>query len=561
MSNGDFKNPDKKNTGRDDLFWEIEYMLPPKKTTAAFSRDTETVEIDIIRGTASDSGVFIPKKSAPGSEPAKKYISEPVCSYKPDNQLITNVSVWHWPSKYSFYERFRADALKYYFLSGTQCEFIAFFSYMPQYMQLNREQRDYYLWWRDNARRNIWLQTDYSYIFLYIYEIINLPDFISPVKGLDMLCGLWLSQRTKFPKLDRYLTEWICDYCLVNMMEPPYIRLAPIMGSVLACASFKEFYLKPGIASTHTYASALLNFASNYNWRSGKFYNAETADFFDKHIEGAFFHVVEKLSASDSRFTANGGNMMPARLTRDAFSGSLCAYNIKRRIDVEYSSCTRSPELRILVTDLIKCVENHVRALLGVKNRFSTSSLTEDMKKFVDEYFEPYKQKKKTKENEIPDYMKLYDTAQCELSPDSALDIEKRSWDITSRLVDAFSEATGDNKTTDSENGIIETVISGENAPDISDDPNDSDTPDTTDLISPLVWEGLAVITAGNVDFGDWAAGKNMMPETAAELINEALYHSFGDIVMENDGYKYRIIEDYLSEVKNLLTDRKSLNS
>ena len=146
MSNSDFKNPDKKNAERDDLFWEIEYMLPPKKTTAAFSRDTETVEIDIMHGTASDNGVSVPKKGTFGFEPVKKSISEPVCSYKPGNPLITNVSVWHWPSKYSFYERFRADAIKYYFISGAECEFTVFFSYMPQYMQLSREQSNYYLW-------------------------------------------------------------------------------------------------------------------------------------------------------------------------------------------------------------------------------------------------------------------------------------------------------------------------------------------------------------------------------------------------------------------------------
>lgn len=549
MANNDFKNPNKKKADESDPFWDIDFMLPPKKTTAAFSRDTEAVEIDVAHGPASvKTESFIPKKGTIKPESAKNLTSEPICTYNPENPLIRKVSVWHWPSKYSFYERFRADAIKYYSLTGSECSFAAFFSYMPQYMQLNREQRSYYLWWRDNVRRRIWLQTDYSYIFLYIYEIINLPDFISPVKGLELLCDIWLAYRTQFPKLDRYLTEWVCDFCLVNIMEPPYMRLAPIMGAVLDCASFKEFYLKTSGNSVQHYAAALLNFATNYNWRSSKFYNAETADLFEKHIEGAFFNVVNKLSVTDSRFTASDKNIMPARLTRDAYAGSLCAYNIKRRIDVEYSSCTRSPELRMLVTDLIKSAENQVRIILGVKNRFSTSSLTDEMKNSIIEYFEPYKPKKKAREDGIPEYMKHYEATTQELSPDSALDIEKRSWDVTSRLVDAFSEIKDDEES--AKDVMIETTGSEEE--------DNSDAIEKPASISTFVREGLSVIADGGNKFSDWAVNNNMMPDAAAEMINEALYDIIGDIVLENNGSGYSIIADYLSEVGDIINDSKT---
>ena len=322
MADNDFKKTNKNEKDDIDSFWDIDFMLPPKKTTSAFSRDTGTVEIDISQGPAKPNPqAVIPGKGTAKPESAKSYTADPICSYEPENTLIQKISVWHWPSKYSFYERFRSDAIKYYSLTGSECAFASFFSYMPQYMQLNRDQRGYYLWWRENVRRQIWLQTDYSYIFLYIYEIINLPDFISPAHGLDMLCDVWLAYRGQFPKLDRYLTEWVCDFCLINIMEPPYERLAPIMGTVLSCASFKEFYLKTGGKSGKPYASALLNFASNYNWRASKFYNAETAGLFERYMEGAFINAVDKLSAADPRFAAGEKNLIPARLTRDAYAG------------------------------------------------------------------------------------------------------------------------------------------------------------------------------------------------------------------------------------------------
>lgn len=539
MADSDFKNDNNKKADGVDPFWDIDFMLPPKKTTAAFSRDTDATLIDVAQGPVKNNPrAVIPKKGAPKTELAKSYTADPICSYKPENPLIRKVSIWHWPSKYLFYERFRADAIKYYPLTGSECMFTAFFSYMPQYMQLNHDQRAYYLWWRDNVRRCIWLQTDYSYIFLYIYEIINLPDFISPAKGLELLCDIWLAYRGQFPKLDRYLTEWVCDFCLVNIMDPPYSRLAPIMGAVLDCASFKEFYLKTGDGSQKPYAAALLNFASNYNWRTSKFYNSETADLFEKHIFGAFISAVDRLSAKDARFAAGEKNMIPAHLTRDAYAGSLCAYNIKRRIDIEYSSITRSPELRMLVTDLIKCAENHVRVILGVKNRFSTSSLTDEMKGVIAEYFEPFKPKKKPKEPEVPEYMKLYEPKADELSPDSALVIEKRSWDVTSRLVDAFSEEEDSEDITGPKDDDIPATEQSENA----------------DTIPPLIKEGLNIISGkGGAAFAEWAKTNNMLPDAAAEMINEALYDRVGDIVLEDKGGGYVIIEDYLSDITDII--------
>ncbi len=555
MSNNDFKKSNDKKAKDVDQFWNIDFMLPPKKTVSAFTRDTETVEINIVQGSANNnSGTIIPKKGTVNPGTIKNNTSEPIFKYKPDNPLIRSVAVWHWPSKYSFYERFRSDAIKYFSISGSNCAFTPFFSYMPQYLQLNREQRSYYLWWRENVRNRVWLKTEYSYIYLYIYEIINLPDFVSPAKGLESLCDIWLAYRAQFPKLDRYLIEWICDYCLVNMMDPPYSKLAPIMGAILDGASFKEFYLRTEDKSVKPYAVALLNFAANYNWRTSKFYNAETSDLFEKHIYGAFLSAVEKLSVTDRRFIADEKNLIPARLTRDAYSGSLCAYNIKRRIDVEYSSCVRSPELRMLVTDLIKCAENQVRILLGVKNRFSTSSLTEEMKNCIIQYFEPFVIKKKKKAEEVPEYMKLYEAVSYDLSPESALDIEKQSWNVTNRLISAFDE--DENET--AEDDIAENEkINNPTEDSIASGSNEKDDINAimikNKLIPQAVIKGLAVVAVSSDAFIEWAKNNNMLPDTAAEMINEALYDIIGDIVIECSEGVYVLIGDYIAEIEDIL--------
>jgi len=340
---------------KDKDFWDIDFLLPPKKKLAVFSNDVSAVEIDVETDETKISGSAIPNKIEYSSISQSSSKKEHICRYTPSNPLIKSVDISKWPTKYTFYEHFKSDAIKFFHLKGEECQYVPFFSYMPQYMQLSHEQKAYYLWWRENVRNSIRLETDYSYIYLYIYEIINLPDFISPVQGLELLCNLWVAYREDFPKLDRNMTEWICDYCLINLLEPPFEKIMPFLGIVKENSSFFEFYTQ---VSEDSFYDTLFNLGSSYNWRQSKFRTAETAEIFDRHMPAAFRCAIDVISERDIRFSDNGKLLTPAKLSRDAYPGALCSYNVKRRIDIEYFSFTRSPEVRMIITDIIKCSEN-----------------------------------------------------------------------------------------------------------------------------------------------------------------------------------------------------------
>lgn len=581
---------DKKSDG----FWDMDFMLPPKKTFSAFSKDTDTVEIDVSPDPGKKTGQAIPKR---GSVRVNSYKAEPIVAYKPENPLVKSISVWRWPSKYTFYERFRADAVKYYFRSGSECPYDSLFSYMPQYMQLRPSQLSYYLWWRENARAGKWLAADYSYILLYIYEIINLPDFISPAQGLKLLCGVWLAYRDKFPKLDRCMCEWICDYCCINMLPPPLETLRPALGAIYEFSTFREFFVRPDGGD---FSSALLSLGCSYNWRQSKFYNDDTAGLFETHIPAAFSYVSSRMALKDKRFSPDGDSMPAVKLTRDAYSGSLCAYNIKRRIDIEYFACSRSPELRMLITDIVKYSENQVRALAGIKSRFSAATLGDEVKGWINEYFEPFRQSKKPRRDAEPEYMRLYDAPSTGFTPGNAFGIEQRSWTVTEKLVDAFSESeapapavngieadaeknaaqdtsnynrTGletDADASDDANDGIETILET-NAEALSDaDINgktDADDDIETDLEtddagtdadnsggSSPAREGLRLLLDGDRGgFALWAKSLNMLPESAAEMLNDSFYDALGDICVEDDGDGFSIVEDYRAELESLI--------
>ncbi|MGB9553159.1 MAG: TerB N-terminal domain-containing protein, partial [bacterium] len=107
---------------------------------------------------------------------------------------------------------------------GEKAEFVPFRKYYPTYADLSPAQLKWYLYWRSQARKGQFLPTDLSYIFLYVYELINNIGVADRLEGLGKLRELWLNYRERYPRLDHYLVDWMADYiivykCPVDFME------------------------------------------------------------------------------------------------------------------------------------------------------------------------------------------------------------------------------------------------------------------------------------------------------------------------------------------------------
>lgn len=378
---------------------------------------------------------------------------EELCeSYEPtDNPLICGVEILMWPSRYTFYGRFRKDAERYFGASGKSCERVPYFSFTPQYDQLSSHQLDWYLFWRGMVRRGEYPDTDFSYILLYIYEIINLPDKLLPRDGVRELCRIWAAYRQKHPKLDRYLCEWVCDYCLLHKVSLPLDIVSDFSDTLMRQSTLKEFYA--GCSSdSASFAEAFYNIGLTFNWRNSKYVTDENRAAFENHMKRAFVHAFSKLEDKrdnpPSRIVSHGIELAETVTVRDAYNGALCAYDVKRRIRVRYLSCTRSIELRYAANDMAKYIENNIRALLSIKSRYRISNMDVYLKRAVDEYFEPFKrrakQEKKRKLQPVPEYEKRYERISEELSSEAAARIDETAWDTARLLTDAFNEAPTD---------------------------------------------------------------------------------------------------------------------
>ena len=511
-----------------DDFWDIDDIVPKKKLSGA-PRDTSAYEISQRTEKGTDQPLVLSGKTK--KEKSLFFATELLSEYSPQNPLIKSVKLFAWPSAYAYYEKFKADARYFFAHQGEECEHVPFFSYIPQYHQLTKSQLAFYLWFRENARRGEFLYCDFSYIMLYIYELINIPEMEGTQKALDTLMGLWLAYRERFPRLDKYLVEWICDFSLIYRISPDMKKLESIYGEIVDSASFKEFYAPSTQSKEEAAALLAIGALSGYDFKKSKYAKEDNYEIFEKNIVGAIGYAISKLDLFKT------SELKSAKIRRDAFGGALASSDRKRVIEVEYYSLSQSYELRSIMTNAVKYAENAVRASLGIKSRLGNLTLPEKVREAIDLYMSENLSRRKKKE-EIPEYEKRYELPKTVISSENAKDIERASWETTKLLVEAFEEDVPKRAEEKTEEKL---------SPEIAgDDP-------FCDLISVLGEDEISFISLALKE--DYTAQKELcaklgkLPEIITEMINLAATDICGDIILEEKDGGFAVIDDYKEDV------------
>lgn len=529
---------------RDD-FWDVASLLPKtKKRQGRVSFDTSSVEISEPDAPTSVS------TDAPRKLTGEFFVSAPrknetlLFEYAPDSPFIRTVSVYSQDSAYRYYEDFDETMRKYMRLTVKEAARAPFFSYVPQYSQLSAERLSWYLYWRSGCRRREYMQTDYSYVLLYVFELLNFDKPRYPDRIIEELCSLWRAYRAEYPQLDRCMPDWVCDYCLIHRVSLPYSVVGDFVDGFLQYASLREFYLGCCEHTEDGYARALIMGACGYNYKNSKFYTSEHRALYDEHILSAAAYAVGA-SSEQFRDVCRGEKMSVLR--RDAYAGALCTYKAKRVIVAEYLPLYRSGELRMDATLAVKYAENRLRSYIGVRSRLGVEGISERIRSAIDEYFElhlgtsVYSHREYSgDERSAADYMAYYDSPSTELEFTRAVDIEQDSWETAVLMGESFEDE-------DSVHDDIE-QNEPENEPENErEDGKDEDTIRLDDLMREvlrLIYEG------NNEDAKRTAISSGGFISDVVERINEAALDFMGDVVIENESGEYRIIEDYDSEVK-----------
>lgn len=555
------------NHNKNDDFWDLSEFakktvrfssstrtFSPQRTSAVEIRDEKNNEDTFGKTESGDTMItrFIPPHS--DANFAKKNI---LFEYEPKNPLIKKVTVYSdKPGEMLFvpdnlFIRERRALLD---RTTTFKEPVPFYSYAPRYSQLNKSQLNWYIWWRQNVRNGNFIKTDESYVMLYVYELAATGENENRATALEMLCSLL----TKFSSSELgivykiMIRDIICDFCLIHKLAPPVHLLYEVERQVLFGSFLPELFID--FSQDKSNCAPLVSSLSLYDYRRSKCYTNENATAYKRGVEGAINAVINSDDAFNSITSFTRGVYSGVTEEKYPFNRMVNIVNKNIKMEVVYYEISN---IKTAITDIVRYSENKIREHLGIRNKIHVLTVNPFAKAAIDKFFEenlPARQfidrrrKDARIEQEAHEYDKLYDVPKAEISPERALEIERESWDTTKKLTEAFADTETIDKSMTTEMPFPPDPIEQE-----LEVPSIAPISSTNDLYSQLVEKIGDIALFINLCKGSslmeqrkFASAHNSTADEIADKINEAAADLFGDIILENEGDAYTIIEDYL---------------
>ena len=157
--------------------------------------------------------------------------------------------------------------------------------YFPTYQAMNNHQLRGYFSWRTKIRRGIIEKTSLSFVFVYIYELINRIGTDSPEEGFYALKNFWTAYNELDHRITRHIKLWIKDYVIYNNLDKSLLEDlfdADIDNATLTLLNYKShgpdevFYA--------------LNFLSSYDLGKSRFFKQYSGDV--KNVTYAVFDAL-----------------------------------------------------------------------------------------------------------------------------------------------------------------------------------------------------------------------------------------------------------------------------
>ncbi len=528
-----------KNKNDLDTFWDLSELIPPQKENKnPVRKSISTVEMVVSeqQEKSTSENIISPQILSRG----QKRELPPTVEYEGFSHFIKKVKILNWKSDCIYYDLFGRHALYYKKLKPHKCEPVHFFSYMPQYSQMNQKQMDWYVWWREQVNNGIYPDTDHPYILLYVFELINLSTEESAARDLDILINLWANYHEIYPQLNQTLGEWICDFSLIYKI-PIRFPDKRLTHEMISRVTIPEIFYSFDFSDTGLLAKFLLSYCNSYNYRRSKFYDNTTAPLYEKHILAAFEAVMKKIELGSKIFTESVKSS-----SKIAFMGALCSSpKTKKRIEISYASIALETDLRVYISDIIKYSENRIRNVVGIRSRLNVKHMDNEAKSILDNYFSSVFGKS-SESTLVPEYEKLYDSKAEPFSIETAKTIEQRSWDVTQKLVEAFEEYVETEEIPEEVSSVsISATLPADNATQTATESASDGASSFYKAISKYSELFELIKNEKYPEQINYIKSNKLIFEAVADEINEAAAEIFGDILIEESDIGYKIIDDY----------------
>jgi hypothetical protein len=446
------------------------------------------------------------------------------------------------------------DAKKYVNFFCADATLISFMSYWPTYSSMTEPQRNWYFYWRNQVRKGFYPDTDLSYIFIHIYELINNIGVKDADDSCSQLCLLWLNYRERYPRLDRYLTDWVTDYILLNKCSiDAAMALHNVTGGHLFNCSV-DLLLPFYIDSTLDRLPLELIYQLSYytNLPRSSFYKGIGKALMDEYIP----KVLQILDVALKKNTGLGifDKLKPAKtesILRYPFKSAVYFCKENAPIIIEVLPYSKHFPLKTFITGVLKCSENKLRELTGVSGRLKNFSIDIPAKNIIEQYLA------KEHSNKINELTKV----EVKLDEEKLSKLAEDSKSIRTTLLSDIASEEASQVDTTLEANPISTIYREKNKEVASLHTSQAlssmsaEWSDFYSALQPYHISALEIILSScdvSERLNKICEDNFIMQELLIDSINEAALETIGDIIILPDVKPPCFIEEYYEFIKKL---------
>ncbi len=436
--------------------------------------------------------------------------------------------------------------------------FVSCSLFAPTMPSLNREQRKYFYYFCRSVEERESVQTSFAYIRLYLCRVLRKIELMKQLP--EEVLWLWENYRTQFPLADKLFSDFVSDFCFYKKILPPFDLLEPILSKkdfnirpFLATPFIFDFLFSKGRKLTPNQINYLLRMLTAQSFRNSKAYR--TAPVYAATCEECINRAFQ-----DGLFNREdlNTNLFSIRIPSEVHTVRALFPGLPKEeipaveINLCYVPLLHDENIRDRCDELVRYLENRVRAILKMKNALSRIHISEEHKVFLEAILLEFAHLT-PKAEEIPSYeTKEIPKREFVVDPEEANRIEKDSWSITKQLTQDYTQEQDESVTVGGEITTIENSYHAElkmvERPLMQSGENE-------------FWEFAALLTAEEDTFisiglyqgrdaaRNYAVSLGTFFDAMVASCNEKAMDSVGDAVMEANGLFFDEYRKDLSEV------------
>ncbi|WP_435921485.1 TerB N-terminal domain-containing protein [Paenibacillus sp. DYY-L-2] len=352
-------------------------------------KDRQNFHIELNNGQAArERGLIFAEFDLGGSSEASEKgqgVAEPVISriVEPDTgerELDFRQQFRYVSREQQFVQKARELEWK----SGDPAEFVPFQTYWPTYDEMQPRQLSWYLHWRGEVRSGRYPDTDLSYLFVYLYELIHGVGWEEPAQGYELMERVWLGYRERYPKLDGYVREWLYDLGLAYKLdlEPslPMRKLPRSMSPELKELEWKRRFSAEPLALEWDMLLQLID----YEVEKSRFYAERGRKELREYVPKVVTLVDGYLGKIQGQRLLERFMPREKTATRYLFRSAVYDHDLYgRTVTVTMLPISGHLPLRAYLTQLVRLTENKLRELTGFKGKLRGIEVEPEVEQLV----------------------------------------------------------------------------------------------------------------------------------------------------------------------------------